>query len=386
LRAGRGQNENTTQEILVFPFFDLFPALLPIGVAFYMVWLRWTRVRDPEPDSATIQYEPPQKLTPAECGALLENAVEICSITATIVDLSVKGYLTIDQKDDGKVSRGSKDGRDYFFHLLKPPSEWDKLKPHERATLTAIFIPTNVLRMASEALAQIQKAAGSPMLASAFSRLEATVKENPTLRALSETGSDPQSVVALADLQNDFHLHLPIICNSIFDALQAGGYYVRRPDRIRPLYVTAGVLTGVVTVLFGVYLAVKGGPGLSTVLSGVVTGAIICGFGWFMPARSVTGARALAKIRGFKNFLGRVEKDRIERLQCTPQLFEKYLPYAMALRVDTKWAETFAGIAVPPPDWYKGKYGDSFPAKLANHLNGASNKQGEPRMHTDQHG
>jgi hypothetical protein len=372
----------------VFPFVDFSPALLPISVALYLARLRWTRVRDPEPDSPTIQYEPPQKLTPAECGALLENAVETCSITATIVDLSVKGYLTIDQKDDGKVPRGSTDGLDYFFHLLRPPSEWDKLKPHERGTLTAIFIPTNALRMASEALAQMQKAAASesPRLASAIARLEAKVKESPTLRALSETGGDPQSVVALSDLQNDFHLHLPIICNSIFEALQASGYYVRRPDRIRPLYVTAGVLTAVVTVLFGAYLAMKGGPWFSTVLSGVVTGGIICGFGWFMPARSITGARALAKIRGFKNFLGRVEKDRIERLQSTPQLFEKYLPYAMALRVDTKWAEAFAGIAVPPPDWYKGKYGDSFPAKLANHLNVASNKLGEPRMHTDQHG
>jgi Predicted membrane protein (DUF2207) len=361
----------------VFPLRDFFPFVIPLGVGLYLLRLRWTRVRDPEPGSATIQYEPPQKLTPAECGALLENAVETCSITATIVDLSVKGYLSIGQKDHSMAPPGSKNGSDYFFHLLKPPGEWGKLKPHERATLAAIFTPTNPLRMATDALAEIQKAAvsdGSPKLASFFARLETAAKENPTLRALSEVGTDPRSVVTLADLQNDFHLHLPIIYHSIYDALQAGGYYVRRPDRVRPLYVTAGVTTGVVMVLFGVFLAVKGGPGLSTVLSGVITGAIICAFGWFMPARSVTGARALGKIRGFKNFLGRVEKDRLERLQSTPQLFEKYLPYAMALRVDSRWAQTFAGLAVPPPDWYKGKNGDSFSAKLADHLNAASHK------------
>jgi hypothetical protein len=380
--ASKGENGNTTQEIAVSPLLDLFQFLLPIGVAFYLLRLRWTRVRDPEPGSATIQYEPPQKLTPAECGALLENAVETCGITATIVDLSVKGYLSIEQKDHGSAPGISKDSSDYFFHLLKLPNEWDKLKPHERATLTAIFIPTNALRMASDALSQIQKeavSAGSPKLASAFARLEAKVKENPTLRALSEAGTDPQSLVALSDLQKDFHLHLPIICNAIFDALQAGGYYVSRPDRVRPLYVTAGILTGVVMVLVGVVLATKGGPWVSTVLNGAITGLVICVFGWFMPARSVTGARAVAKIRGFKNFLGRVEQDRIERLQSAPQLFEKYLPYAMALRVDTKWAEAFAGIAVPPPDWYKGKNGDSLPGKLARHLNL------EPQMNTDQH-
>jgi hypothetical protein len=73
------------------------------------------------------------------------------------------------------------------------------------------------------------------------------------------------------------------------------------------------------------------------------------------PARTPEVTRAVAvRPRKDLNFLGRVEKDRIDRLQGTPQLFEKYQPYAMALRLDTKWAETFAGLAVAPPEWYKG--------------------------------
>ena len=56
------------------------------------------------------------------------------------------------------------------------------------------------------------------------------------------------------------------------------------------------------------------------------------------PVRTPAVTRAVAvRPREDLNFLGRVEKDRIDRLQSTPQLFEKYLPYAMALRVDTKW-------------------------------------------------
>ncbi len=51
-----------------------------------------------------------------------------------------------------------------------------------------------------------------------------------------------------------------------------------------------------------------------------------------MSARTITGARALEKVLGFEEFLGRVEKDQIERLEKTPELFEKYLPYAMALQ------------------------------------------------------
>jgi hypothetical protein len=314
----------------VFPLPELIPFLVPLGVALYLLQLRWTRVRDPEPSSATIQYDPPQNFTPGERGALLENAVETCSITATIVDLAVKGYLSIGQKDHSMAPPGSKGGTVYFFRLLKPPGEWSRLKPHERATLTAIFMPTNLSRMATDALAEIQKTAaseGSPKLGSFFARLETAAKENPTLRALSDVESGgPRSEVALADLQNDFHLHLPFICKSIFDALQAGGFYVRRPDQVRPLYVTGGVTTSLAMVLLAGFVASKGGPWPSTVLSGATTGAIICAFGWFMPARSVTGARALAKIRGFKNFLGRVEKDRIDRLQGTPHSSKNTCP------------------------------------------------------------
>ena len=92
------------------------------------------------------------------------------------------------------------------------------------------------------------------------------------------------------------------------------------------------------------------------ILAGILTGAIICGFGWFMPARTVAGVRTLEKVLGFEDFLSRVEKDQIARLEKTPELFEKYLPYAMALGVEKKWAQAFSGIAMQPPSWYQGNY------------------------------
>jgi uncharacterized membrane protein len=89
-----------------------------------------------------------------------------------------------------------------------------------------------------------------------------------------------------------------------------------------------------------------------------------------MPARTLTGARTLAKVLGFENFLGRVESDRIERLEKTPELFEKFLPYAMALHVEKKWVQTFEGIAMQPPQWYQGPYGTGFmPYIFVNDLN-----------------
>jgi Predicted membrane protein (DUF2207) len=232
--------------------------------------------------------------------------------------------------------------------------------------------------MLSEALSGLQKVGGNPALNSVFSRVQAMTMATPEMQALSEAGKESQPDVSLSELRSHFALHLATINNSIFDTLQASGYYVRRPDRVRLLYAARGFMIGLLMVLMGVYRAATGGPWLPWASYGVLTALIICGFGWFMPARSMTGARALAKIRGFKDFLGRVEKDHIERLVNTPQLFEKYLPYAMALSVDTKWAESFAGIAVPPPQWYRGKGSDFFPVHLVNDLNTMSDRTASP--------
>jgi len=95
-----------------------------------------------------------------------------------------------------------------------------------------------------------------------------------------------------------------------------------------------------------------------------------------MPARTLLGVRALAKVRGFQDFLGRVEKDRIKRLEQTPALFEKYLPYAMALGVESRWAEAFGSIAVPAPQWYGKRDADFFPVELTSELSAMSNRTG----------
>src|SRR4029078_11061788 len=40
-----------------------------------------------------------------------------------------------------------------------------------------------------------------------------------------------------------------------------------------------------------------------------------------------------------------------------PEMFEKYLPYAMALGVEDNWAKAFDGIYTQPPSWYSGRGG-----------------------------
>ncbi|MGA9883059.1 MAG: DUF2207 domain-containing protein [Candidatus Acidiferrales bacterium] len=305
-----------------------WPFAIPIIVFFVMLWLWWTRGRDPERDSITVQYDPPDKLSPGECGTLVDDEAGMRDITATLVDLAVNGYMTIEQKqNDGMM--GLVHHRDYIFHLKKPPAEWTGARPHEQEMLAAIF------------------GAGS-------------------------------ADVPLADLQNRFYTHLPAIKDQIFDSLVEKNYYLHRPDVVRQSYIGVGALIGFLLAIGSGFLqSATGVASLTWIIAGVVTGVIICAVGWFMPARTLKGARTYAQVLGFEQFLGRVEKDRIERLEKTPELFEKYLPYAMALRVEKGWVQQFKGIAMQPPAWFQGYWGAGFmPYLLLADLNAMSFQAG----------
>jgi hypothetical protein len=70
-------------------------------------------------------------------------------------------------------------------------------------------------------------------------------------------------------------------------------------------------------------------------------------FQYLLKAPTSAGRSVLDKIEGFKLFLGAVDGDRMNRVmppEATPQVFEKYLPYALALDVEQAWAEKFSAV------------------------------------------
>jgi uncharacterized membrane protein len=85
--------------------------------------------------------------------------------------------------------------------------------------------------------------------------------------------------------------------------------------------------------------------------------------GW-LKAPTRAGHDLLDKIEGFRMFLQAVDGDRLNRLtplDKTPELFEKYLPYAVALDSEQTWAQQFSAVlenaeqtAGYSPSWYMG--------------------------------
>ena len=70
-------------------------------------------------------------------------------------------------------------------------------------------------------------------------------------------------------------------------------------------------------------------------------------FIYLLKAPTLAGRLMLDRVQGFKMFVGKVEGDRLNRTappQQTPEVFEKYLPYALALDVEQDWAEQFSGV------------------------------------------
>jgi hypothetical protein len=305
-----------------------WPLGLPFATFVLMFYLWWTKGRDPRLRPIAAQYEPPDQLTPGEAGTLVDNSADMRDITAGIVDLAVRGYILIEEKKKDHLM-GLIHDKDYVFHLRKPRTEWSSLKPHELALLNGIFA----------------------------------------------SGMDS---VSLSDLHNQFFQHLPGIKNNIFDSLVEHGYYRRRPDGVRASYIGIGFVVGVLTAMGGIKLGADLGMApLTFLVTGVLTGGIICAFGWFMPAHTDQGARALEGVLGFEDFLVHVESDRFNRMVKTPEMFEKFLPFAMALGVEKNWSKAFQNIYTQPPSWYQGGYGPNFyPMMFTNDLNVMSSQAG----------
>ena len=96
-----------------------------------------------------------------------------------------------------------------------------------------------------------------------------------------------------------------------------------------------------------------------------------------MPARTAAGARALERILGFEEFLRRVEGDRLERVVRTPEMFERFLPFAMAFGVEKRWAKAFKDLQMQPPTWYYGVNATDFNARyLSDRLGVLSERAG----------
>ncbi len=273
----------------------LFPVL-----SLFFVFNQWYRKgRDPKVREAiTVMYNPPMYgdkfLSPAEVGALVDERLDSRDLTSSIIGLATKGYIRIEErKEEGLLF----DKTDYYIKKVKEPDK--NLSTFEYKIMSYLF-------------------------------------------------SGSSQGIFISELENEFYKNLSSLKDTLYGELVSKKYFLKNPEKVRNIYIVAGILIASLTSILSIITSYS--PGKSIVV-GAITVLPFIVFGRIMPAKTRNGALAYMDILGFREFLSRAEKDRIERIG-DKNLFSKFLPYAIALGVEKKWAKAFEGIYQDQPDWY----------------------------------
>ncbi len=249
-----------------------------------------------------VIYRPPEGLRPAQLGVLLDESADPLDVTATIVDLAVRGYLTITEIQ--REHRWSKS--DWLLTATKPAD--DELLPYERDLFNSIF--------------------------------------------------EGRDEVALSDMRDTFHGDLVRIEGKLYDDSVAHGWFAKRPDKVRSKWLVLGILISVVGAAAVGLAAGFTHAGLVPVpilLAGLV---LTAGHRW-TPARTAKGSAALSQILGFRRYIETAEADRMQFAE-QENVWATYLPYAIVFGATKKWARAFEGLGADQQagvsSWYISPY------------------------------
>jgi uncharacterized membrane protein len=280
---------------------------LPFLTLFAISYIWYTRGRDPEDRGViAVRYEPPKDLTPGEAGTLIDEKADIVDITSTLIDLAVRGHLKIQEVDSKKLIFFS--DRDYKLIKLKEPVGGE-FKDHERKVFSGVF-------------------------------------------------GGGRTDIMISELRNKFYSCLPGIKDALYGELVSGGYFSTNPEDTRKIFKWIGI-----GIMVGAFFLI---PHWGMKLSVIASGLFILIFSRFMPRKTKKGSLAHEEVLGFREFINRAERDRIERLaKDDATLFDRVLPFALVFGLGDRWAEAFHDMYKNPPSWYDSpRYGNVFSSQV----------------------
>lgn len=294
----------------IYNFGSLFGSLLILIAGISGLYLLWyTRGRDrPAGVVAEFYTEPPEDIPPGVAGTLIDEHADLPDIVATIVDLARRGIIKMkEQKSEGFLGIGS--NSDFTYELV---GSTDGLRPFEQTLVTKMF-------------------------------------GRSTSRDLS-------------DLKNKFYTAIPEIKSQLYQEVVRDGYFNQDPNTTRTQFAVLGVVG---LVLFGACACIAYGAladlAPAAICVPIALGLVGIGFlvlAPHMPKRTDKGSTATAKWKAFKNYLGNIEK--YTKVEDAKDLFDKYLPFAIAFGLEHSWVDKFARVDTPAPSWYYPYYGGGY--------------------------
>jgi uncharacterized membrane protein len=281
----------------------LLAAVIIIGGPALVFLLWYMRGRDPQVGPVPEYIKgPPDNLPPGILGTLIDEKADMQDIVATIVDLGRKGAIRIEETEKkGWLGLGSPD---FVFEKIDDPS------------------------------------------------IELNAVESEVMKGIFKSS---RSSVELSDLRNKFYKRLPKIQTKLYKEMVDRDLFRTSPDSTRKLWRGIGFALVGLGVGVGICLgsAFASTTSMFPCLFGgfIVTGIAVVIAGGAMPAKTAKGSEAAARWLAFKTYLQRIDK--MEDLATVGELFEKYLPYAIAFGIRDSFVRKFAAEPTTPiPVWW----------------------------------
>ena len=365
--------------------------LLILVVYYLSVWARFGK--DPSRGIIIPLYAPPDNFSPAAVRYISKMGFDHKALAAAIIDMAVKGFLKIDQGDGSyTISRGRGDE--------------SVLSPEEKVIAKKLFGGSDEVRLKNTNL-QIR---GAMYALSNALRVDFEKKYFITNRQYFIPGVILSMALIAASsigavLESGSFVKIPM---ALFMSIWLGGWSLgvtallrevlaRWRDLIFAERQRAGLLAAAsgITVfslpfiageLFGLAMLIYA---TSVIVVIVLAAAVAVNFLFYhlLKAPTLAGRKTMDRIEGFKMYLSVAEKDNLRMAsysQVTPEIFEKYLPYALSLGVEQAWSERFAAYLAQAgkdrteysPAWYSGALWNSssagsFASGLGSSLSGA---------------
>ena len=357
-------------------------------------FIAWQRAgRDPRPGTVVPIFSPPDALTPSAMRYVTKMAADNRAFAAALVDMGVRGHIRLVEEEGGWFSRDKT--------RLERLAGGEPLPAAEKAALDRLCLP-------GESIVMEQK--NHQNFSSAKNRLSEILKSQYENRLFKRNYGWAVAGILL------FAAALWLACAAVVAAtygaaiwqigvvlgalLVAALLWLALHDSAvgKCLLSLVGLAAVAVAIAIGMPIlsqALNSGWWIPLILPALAAPLVISAF-WWIAAPTKEGRAVLDRIAGFKQYLSITERERLDRMHPpeddTLTLFERYLPYAIALGVENRWAERFAGVLAAAAasgqqgfGWYSGSsnpwdnpagFAESVGSSLASTINSASTAPG----------
>lgn len=375
-------------------YFGLIATLLLVPLYYVFAWFKVGR--DPPKGNIIPLFRPPEGLGPAGVRYIRRQGFDDKAFAAAVVGLAVKGRATISENGG-------------TFSIEKKRSEGgEPLSRSESALFAGLPSSTLVLKRGNHASVGAARIALKSALNDEYdgTMFLRNIGWFAAGFALSLVGLVVSGFL-MPEGEGAIVLFTTLFSSVWWGVILAVGYgTVKGAIGSSSIWLRIRSLMGLVFLIpfVGAGLAVPVmtwfAEGVSPAMKWFIAGCIaLAGFNfifyWLLRAPTPAGRKVLDQIEGFRMYMKTAEEERLKAFnppEKTPALFERYLPYAIALDCENEWNEKFtavlaaaaaAGAATGVGMWYHGPGGfgsreftDSIGSSLANSISSAATPPG----------